>query len=246
MTTTLAAAASLALLACGPKPTDTHPIAGGAESQRLALEEAVRAAEDVWSSPTFWDLVAQRTWLPGPGQAPISGATVRAALEPHSPAAQKYRLVAFFGRRIYTLVYTSANAETAPGRPIDILRRRVPNPTLLDTVAHENTHLVTAPDGKARFIDGDYTAHELPWLVSYGIGDLAQCFASSGGDPVRTIQCFDQMVNAEPACRIEQQCFLPGAPAHILAARAAAPQCAAACATTIRDECDWAHLPRSR
>lgn len=229
------------LLACGPKPTATHPIAGGSESQRRALEDAVRVTEEVWRSPAFWDLVEQRTWIPGPGQDPILGSQVRAALEHHSPVAQKYRLVAFFGHRVWTALYTTGNAETAACGTVDVLRRRVPRPSLVDTVAHENTHLVTTVNPcEARFIDSGYTAQELPWLVSYGIGDLAQCFASSGGDAARTSQCYEQTVNADRACRVEQQCCMDDAPTNVMKARAAAPQCRATCSTTIRSSCAWA------
>lgn len=236
----LVIAISIALAACGPKPTGTHPIAGGDEAQRAALHAAVQTTEQVWRSPAFWDLVAARTWIPGPGQQPVGGIVVRAALEHHSPAAQKYRLVAFYGRRVWTVIRTSANAETAPCGTIDLIRRRVPSPGLVDTVAHENTHLVAKPGTcEGLYEDGDYTAAELPWLVSYGIGDLAQCFATSGGDPARTTQCFEQHVNADTDCRIERQCCTPNAPTNVRAARAAAPQCTATCAT-IAAHCAWA------
>jgi hypothetical protein len=232
--------ASAALLACGPKPTDTHPIAGGSESQCRALAEAVRASEEVWRSPVFWDIVEQRTWIPGPGQDPITGSEVRAALESHSPVAQKYRLVAFYGRRIWTALYTTANAETAACGTVDVLRRRVPRPSLINTVAHENTHLAKlAGQCESRFVDGDYTTQELPWLVSYGLGDLVQCFASSGGDANRTSQCYEQIVGAERACRLEQQCCMGGTLANVAKARAAAPECRLDCATEIHARCAW-------
>lgn len=171
------------LIACGPVPTAAHPIAGGNEKQRTALQAAVDTTEQVWRSRTFWELVEARTWIPGPGQPPIQGSVVRVTLEHHRPAAQRYRLVAFYGRRFWTLIRTSANAETSPCATVDLIRRRVPSPALVDTVAHENTHLVTKPDTcEGLYTDAHYTTAELPWLVSYGIGDLALCFAGSASD----------------------------------------------------------------
>lgn len=225
--------------ACCYQALDHVAIKGGSDVQKAAVIKAVREADAVWQSPAFWNIVEKHTWIPGPNQSPMTGSAVRAALQNHRPSFEHYRLVAYYGWNIFTVLHSSASAESSCGTPIAIRRWPVPYPTLIDTVAHENTHVTkVGKEETCPFVDGDYTDLDLPWLVSYGIGDLTQCFSSSGGDEARTEACFEQVVNAKYACRTYDQCCLKAGtkvPAHIEEAR---KSCSKTCGE-LQAQCEW-------
>jgi hypothetical protein len=66
---------------------------------------------------------------------------------------------------------------------------------LINTLAHELTHLVRGPDGAQRYIDDGRQPCEEAALVSYRFGDLAQCFFEAAGSDVEFIGCANSTVN---------------------------------------------------
>ena len=230
----------IAFVACAPTPPPA-PIRGGFPPHQQAIEEAVKVTSTIWRLDAFWDLVErQPVWIAAPGQEPVSGADVRRDLAAHHPEREHYRVVLFFGRIPDEVFYSPANAVSSTCHDVEILQRRVLSDTLVDTIAHENTHVANV-DGKCtpRYLDGDYSQAELPWLVSYGIGDLVQCFASSGADADRTDECFRQTVNATARCRTYEQCCSGGAISqNVQHARELAPQCRSSCGE-LEALCQW-------
>lgn len=221
----------------------------GPSDEGDAVVAAVKTAASVYADPEFWKLVEERRWVAGlDATGSLDGKEVRARLEHVSPSAQTYAIAhvgfaSFFG-------HWGANAETAScetargacGR-ITINIAQFPwwgDNYLVNTVAHETTHTIRdgagdcgcAPEDephRTRYTD---TGHgRVPeavevWLVSYAIGDLAQCYANRAARPVR--DCFDDTLNGTRCNRPLVECCPSYADTEATAdARARSPRCGA-------------------
>lgn len=196
------------------------------------VNEAVRAAESIYADTRFWDLVEKRTWVGmDDAKTATDGCAVRAALQGLRPTKQHYgaRHIGFWAHipivnwwKKGSFGITSACEDRKPeagtcGRiyvsldhfPEDELDFRV------NTVTHEMTHTIgrgTGPCGcgdiRSRFTDtgGDSSDGLRVWLVSYGIGDLAQCFRTSDGDETKTWDCFDHLMDGQDCNRPIVEC----------------------------------------
>jgi hypothetical protein len=156
----------------------------------------------------------------------LNGNDVVNALKEERPDLRRYRVapispISYFGFPGKT------TASTAACGTITLSITNIRHDTfLINTIAHENTHYrgllrqkkvanqlgpsITSQcdrdiDGSL-FVDGDYTNATKPWLVSYGLGDLAECFVASGRKATETMACFERVVDGEPACRRYYEC----------------------------------------
>ncbi len=67
---------------------------------------------------------------------------------------------------------------------------------LVNTIAHENAHTVplrSCDDETYLYADNDHSDDIEVWLVSYGIGDLAECYRKEGGVPAAVQDCMRGM-----------------------------------------------------
>lgn len=187
---------------------------------------AIAAANDVYTNEGFWSLVAERSWISSaaPDKA-IPGSEVAAALRAVRPIEQQYDFKRF-GWGHVPFVRGGTNASTAAcqvdenrcGHIFLNIKDEEPFGSLVNTVAHENTHVIGAAvgDGTVCHCTGtsDYAYSDTPdhpvdaevWMVSYGLGDLAQCFHESKGDREKTWACFDTHVDGKPMDRIAVEC----------------------------------------
>jgi hypothetical protein len=219
---------------------------GGGADRQATLAKAIYVADAVWRDPRFHELVDEQWWLPGPDAPPMKGTDVEKALEGVSPADARYRLVwlySFWGLFKLQFLYTTTHGETDPCDPIEIHRRWALRPHLINTVSHEVTHLVRTQGNScsSMFTDEGFSTATQPWLVSYGVGDLAECFADNGGNAEATRACYAQILDMKRDCRTyEQCCDVAGAkaPPNVVAIRRRAPQCKTKC-TTLDEECRW-------
>lgn len=222
---------------------DGVSIRGGNDERRAAVAQAVHTAEAIWRDDGFWALVERHWWLPAPGAKGLDGFTVHRTLGGHQPISVKYRLVVFFGWKPWHAFH---DGESSPCKPIDLLARWLPTPTLVDTVAHENVHAANATGDckKSTFLDesdDNNKRYDRAWLASYGVGDLAECYANNAGDVARTESCFEQNINRHPGCRTFDRCCLnpDSAPKYIKDIRSAAPECADLNCDDVKRSCEW-------
>lgn len=190
-------------------PVGPFTIDGGSAMSQARLGEDVKRVQAVWEDDHFWDLVKPRYWLPGPKAPFITGEDLVKLLHPARPGSRSYLI----GR------VRHATAATTVCGPISIDTNHVTAGSyLINTVAHENTHFLGSGDGvlgcsgdgwgRFRFTDRGYDDATLPWLVSYAIGDLAQCFSDRDGDPAETTRCFEHRLNGrDKVCRRWEECF---------------------------------------
>jgi hypothetical protein len=248
----------------GPS-SDPHglDIEGGSEGQRAQLAFSIRAVDSIFADPRFWELVKdRRLWLRAPEDDEYPEGTIPAIIEGEEVAG--YLLSVRASRASYKLVRVfnwwnpwrwmfagSTTASTSVCGPIEILRRKIGTvSSLINTVAHENTHRVgmgTGPEScdgrngkdRYRFWDRGYTAAMVPWLVSYSIGDMAQCFYEEKGEREKTMACLSRNVDDRSECRLYSECCdeQPGWDAKIiLNLRGGDPRCPrdpGACATLL-------------
>jgi hypothetical protein len=241
-------------------PTPALGTLAGAKSRLDEVATAVAAVQAIYADPTFWKLLEKRRWIAGKNASTsISGAEVHAVLAQVRPADQMYEIehVGFWSH--LPLVDGAANASTracARGRHppggcgrIAISIDHFPWKSawyLINTVAHENTHTIGDRDGPcgcgnldnadSLYTDtgGDsLTDTTMVWLVSYAIGDLAECFARAQRNEIATWSCFDDKRNGDRCNRRIVECC-PGdadtaatidARAHTPACDAIAPIC---------------------
>lgn len=212
--------------------TNGEPIdvSGGSAKQRRAVQEAVAKVDAIWKDDHFWDIVAGRSWLPSPTEAPLPGKVVADVLRSIAPAKRSYRLVTM-GWGMIPLVKGGTIGKTDACRPTYLNKKHMDPSYLVNTVAHENTHSLDAAgiwvgcsDGNMNmFKDNDYSDRTKAWLVSYGIGDLAQCYADNNGNSSATLQCFDSNINGQavyvngaPASRTKAECcYQPNPGEHL-------------------------------
>jgi hypothetical protein len=171
--------------------------------------------------------------------AEVSGDEVAARLAAVRPGDSQYELVRVF--RWYNpwrwIFVGPVNAMTAPcaARTIRLLRRKIADvPSLVNTVSHENTHIPGMGGGPLgcdgdgaglnRFTDTPPDASATAWLVSYVIGDLAECYYMSRRDPQQAMACFAQDVDAVGHTRLYRECCAKTDSAVVSAIREQAEQ----------------------
>lgn len=224
---TLHAAVVLAAAACSGQ---TVPI--GASGQVTGsgdeLDRAVTAvgrADDVYADPRFWAMVDKRGWLAHPeSTVMLDGADVRAALGHIRPSNQRYS-IEHVGAS-WVPFYAGAKASTShctldaarPGLCGTILinvGNMADDLYLVNTVAHETTHVIGEAGGAcgcegaprdARYRDDTDDDAAKVWLVSYALGDLAECFYLMCGDETAVDQCMHHMVNGRYCDRRQLEC----------------------------------------
>lgn len=223
-------------------------IQGGDDGQRPEVAFAVNKVEQIYRDAGFWDLVDTRgLWLraqdgdagnSSTGSEIVTSDFVRRRLSALHPAEGSYVLVrAFRWYNPWRWVFAGpTTADTATCGATRILRRKIGSvDALIDTIAHENTHRVPHEnDGLCKydgsqtpeFTDTPPTADAKPWLVSYAIGDLAQCYYHYGHDPEKAMTCFENDVDDADHCRVYDECCVETDSPAVLAIRARAPWCA--------------------
>lgn len=199
----------------------------GSKDSAEKVESATKRAGDVYANPAFWALVKRRSFLASPSAShPTSGADVAAQLDSVSPNEAKQKVGHIFSCLTWLAPFwngscnasTSSCTEDAPRCGVVHLNVRYVDEAdvayLVNTVAHEVTHLLG--DGKGDcgcqgsdgplYADGGYSNAHVPWLVSYAIGDLAQCFDAADGDSAKAEVCFASTVNGSRCNRAIAAC----------------------------------------
>lgn len=219
-------------------------ITGGDIGQRAELAVAIRAADKVYGDPAFWAIVRERAvWLRAQSDETSNGALIPAilpgedvakALSNLRPSDGSYEFVrVFHWYNVWRWMFAGkTNAITDVCGPTRLLRRKIGTlAALIDTVAHENTHRVsttgcsTSVQWHTVFTDTPPQVEAEPWLVSYAIGDLAECYSVYGPNRERTLQCFAHTVDGGPACRLHQECCVQTTSPAVGAARGMADWC---------------------
>lgn len=209
---------------------DGLQIEGGSDGQRAQLAFSIRTVDSIFSTPDFWSLVKEREMLlrapeeqihrGKPLAAIVDGAYVADQLKLLRASTARYKLVRVFSWwNVWRWIFAgNTTAQTFVCGRIEILRRNIDSvPSLINTVAHENTHRLGMGTGaercaggddvrSANFVDGDYTHAMVPWLVSYVIGDMAQCFYEAQGERSKTLACMDKGVEFSEGCRPYAEC----------------------------------------
>lgn len=222
-------------LACATRTTIGDPVEGSPDpsgpresapviisrSNRLAVivRHAIEEADAIYESDTFWRLVAKRPWLTGPHGEVIDGAEVSRILRPAIPSqASEYDVTRLPWDRFTLGLWPGPTvASTATCGPVSIDERHVDNFSyLINTVAHENTHTVGEGRGtrgcdpplvrRSRFTDEEHPPDLEVWLVSYGLGDLAQCYYLYKGDEEKVERCFSETVDGKHDDRVALEC----------------------------------------
>jgi hypothetical protein len=229
MRRSLSILAALAVAACGGAQVATGTVGSvsGPSGKVDRVVAAVRSVDAVYADPRFWELVKRRAWLAEPDSTVVTpGEEVAAILSAVRPSEQRYVLQHLGWSRVPfksggTYGSTSACVRPAADSPqcglIRINKKRVDDPVhLVNTIAHEVSHTVgiacsgmcrCAGNLASRYLDTPAPSESvLVWLVSYALGDLAQCFHQHRGDEVKTLRCFDGTVNASRMNRIELEC----------------------------------------
>ena len=226
---------------------DVH-LEGGDPGQQHEVAFAIHESDRIYSDPDFWTLVRERAlWLraqeethpsrPG-GTVEISGNEIAAYLSPLRPIESSYSLVRVF--RWYNpwrwIFAGTVNAETASCSTIRILRRNIGSvDSLVNTISHENTHVPGMGDGELgcngpgreqnRFTDTPPDDAAKAWLVSYVIGDLAECYYRSEHDSRSAMACFGALVDGNCRSRLYEECCATTASKAVIEIRKKADRC---------------------
>jgi hypothetical protein len=187
-------------------------------------------------------------WLAQPdAKTAISGAEVVRALAGTHPARNEYVLADIGWGRVPFKEGGTFAETTSCWRPNDgqcgkivLNKKKFPRgsnqPTVINTVAHENTHTLGTGTGACgcggpqpagtRFTDGGYTDATKAWLVSYALGDLAQCWVTENGDAEKALSCLDTILDGVRANRrVIECCPSRDDNAGVLDARTLTPYC---------------------
>ena len=120
---------------------------------------------------------------------------MRKSLQHISPATKSYHIKTLASS--WVPFHTGGtNASTAVCGDITFDRKHMDPTMLVNTVAHENTHTVprqACEDGLYLYTDDVHTDDIEVWLVSYGIGDLAECYRKRDGVPDAVADCMRSM-----------------------------------------------------
>jgi hypothetical protein len=259
---TVVAIGVLACMACAGGHSEPVPpgapvavpaprITGGDDGQQQEVAFAVHTAAQIYADPAFWALVRARPlWLRAQEPetrrtgavvpAEVNGDEVATRLLAVRPSDSQYDLVRVF--RWYNpwrwIFVGDVNAMTPPcaARTIRLLRRKIADvASLINTVAHENTHIPGMGGGPLgcdgdgaemnRFTDTPPEASATTWLVSYVIGDLAECYYTSNRDPQQTMACFEHDVDEAGHTRLYRECCAKTNSAVVHSIREQAEQC---------------------
>lgn len=221
--------------ACSGTVTVSEREARKNQEQVNPVGPAVSRADKVYADPRFWALVESRPWLGRVADTTVtSGRDVRTALGHIRPTLQSYR-TGLIGRAHVPFLTGSAYAETTscvhPSSPlrcgsIKLNRKKLSLDTslLVNTIAHEVTHVIGDGEGPCgcigagapRFMDDGHTDETKVWLVSYTLGDLAQCFDQHGGDSSASTRCLDRTLNRWPCNRRVVECCATGSEPNVL------------------------------
>jgi len=187
-------------------------IGGGTYEERATLAKAVAAAEQIYASAAFSHLLTGHKWLRAPSEeerlpsmpAIVEGEDVAVLLGAARPIGATYRIVVnLYPWEFWRYAFPGrTDADTAVCGDISLRRGVVVDGSyLVKTVAHENvhrldqsTHLSSCAIGNARyeFSDGNYDTNSVAWLVSYAVGDLAECLYQEAGNEDRARACFER------------------------------------------------------
>jgi hypothetical protein len=223
--------------------SDSGAISGPPDNVRR-LSEAISAADSVYCDPHFWEMVSERDWIAAPdAQKAIPGAAVADALRDIRPSDQIYQFKRFgFGHLPFVRGGTTASTAACQlkGKRCGSITVNIKDDddvfSLVNTVAHETTHTIgnDLSDGTrchctrdTNFAFSDTPSHPLEkevWLVSYSLGDLAECYYKTHGDHAQTWDCFYQYVDGARCDRHAIECN--GPPTQVVAGlRASTHRC---------------------
>ncbi len=201
---------------------DLRDIAGGNSEESAVVANAVAAADTVYADPRFWRLVEDRWWLASPmALEPMPGLKVVQALVPMVPSSNHYRLTDIGWSKLQIFMGGTI-ADTDVCGVIRIDEKHIDDVEhMVNTIAHESTHVIGDSVGLIgcvvrpgqqlgyAFTDNGYDDATKVWLVSYTIGDLAQCFYSSTATNEDFAGCFDRTIDRQkyaPGERLRQEC----------------------------------------
>lgn len=181
----------------------------GARRFQSEVRFAVDAADEIYGSDAFWDLVSKRAWLDGPDGNVLRGEDVARVLRHSLPSrALEYDITRLgWDKFTFGLKKGSTVASTAACGTVSLDRRHIGSlDYLVNTISHENTHTLGFGTGErqcdnptklgSRFTDGTHPPELEVWLVSYAIGDMAQCFYEQHEDAGAQFgSCFDMILD---------------------------------------------------
>lgn len=237
------------------RPGEAHAGSVKGREHGPLVASAALQANDVYKDPAFWALVEQRSWVATyDATSATPGREVRAALQYLRPAELGYEIEHLGAGNIPVIRWrwkdpVASTSSCTPDKQGDVGRcgrvhisidflPREPG-LLVNTIAHETTHTIGGGTGEcgctgdesARFTDtgmGELPDGLTAWLVSYGIGDLAQCYVQSKANGTDTWRCFDQTLNGDRCNRrIVECCPNDADTTAIVEARNANPRCKA-------------------
>jgi len=179
----------------------THVVipSGGAWSKSpsddVQIVRAYARVKSVLSCDSFRRWIMPMRFLSSPDGSIVSGLEVMSSAE----FGLRFEIRAgLIGEQHFLFGLVGPQAATSLGGPIVISDVRISDRDyLVNTVAHESTHVESSANGGFRFADQGHDDVTRPWLASYAFGDLVQCFAESM-NVASAEACFDTMINAVP------------------------------------------------
>lgn len=181
-----------------------------ARERNDALVEALTEVARIATDPRFQTFVAQEPFASHPGVAPAAiGNQVNHDLTQALPSEVTFLVRSRFPWGILGIESSTTASTLISDQAISFATGRVDEwrwgrqGLLINTLAHELTHLVRSANGAQRYIDGDREPCEEARLVSYRFGDLAQCFFEAAGSDIAFAECADSTVNGSRVQRAE-------------------------------------------
>lgn len=170
---------------------------------------AVRAASAIYSDGAFWARVASRPYLVEPDASGCeAGGTVARVLRNVDPIHRAYAHGLLDWSKA-PFITGRVNAVTFACADVTLDRKHIQSlEMLVNTVAHENAHVpaigsgLIGCDGEhegSRFTDGDPDDATKLWLVSYVVGDIAECHYLASAQPTEWTfdKCFSHVINGK-------------------------------------------------
>jgi hypothetical protein len=173
-------------------------IDAGTAERAEAIERALEVTLEILASKDFQTALNKEHLSRGPtSELEAIGEEVATFLVKKLPASVTFleRPQGFWG--FWGLGSTTATTDQASG-VVSIASFRVDewiegrSGLLVNTLAHELTHL------DASYVDGDRKYCQEASLVSYRVGDLAQCFYEAQGELAEFKRCASAMTNGAP------------------------------------------------